>query len=118
MNDSAVQGVFKNATNALLFAHLEIALERVVVFGFKVTAHGTTQERLLNAIEEWAMPPIKGMINTLCPEISENIRKVGPQEIWRLYWDLRRRNHGISILEVFAEVSNGYTRFKVLRAPS
>lgn len=112
MKSDAVAKVFRTQVNGYLAIHLEIALERLAKAGLELLGREAIRERskevLLNALENKSVLVIRGILRTLNPEVTENIREIDERKIWRVFWDLRNSpvNDDISIFAILAELNN------------
>lgn len=100
---------FKNARSAftarLLEAILEKEIKDALTFGKRKWVKKDTFSR---ALEKKAVPLVTGIIRTLDPYASENIRDMDREAIWRTYWKRRQRHTGptkLSILEFLRELN-------------
>lgn len=93
---------FKNASSAYLARELEAILEddikKALMFRKRSWVKKETPSR---ALEKKAVPLIIGIIRTLDPDASENIRNMDREMIWRAYWKRRQRHTGPTNLSIF-----------------
>ena len=111
MTNDAVRKVFRNESSGYVAVHLEDALDRVVKTGIKLvgTFRRTGDKDLfLQALENKAVPVIRGILRTINPEMLENISGIEERTIWRIYWDIKNDplNANISIFVLIAELNS------------